>query len=230
MKTLVKYWKIILALLLAIAAGFIFLMRYLPEKSAYEARKATLDSNIAALQVELTKAQQYPADLEDDIQAATAELEESRLELYEHFPSQLKEEDQLIYLLGLETAFGEADTGELGYSQDLHQIFLEKFDVDISYTFGTATPLMLLSDGAVLSGQTVTVYFSGPYESVKEMIRYLGTEEVQLTSIQFANMYWQDNEVTGTFTLLNYLMNSDLLEYEMPAVEKPETGKTNIFE
>ena len=230
MKTLGKYWKIILALLLAIAAGFIFLMWYLPEKSAYEARKATLDSNIAALQVELTKAQQYPADLEDDIQAATAELEESRLELYEHFPSQLKEEDQLIYLLGLETAFGEADTGELGYSQDLHQIFLEKFDVDISYTFGTATPLMLLSDGAVLSGQTVTVYFSGPYESVKEMIRYLGTEEVQLTSIQFANMYWQDNEVTGTFTLLNYLMNSDLLEYEMPAVEKPETGKTNIFE
>lgn len=230
MKTLAKYWKIVLAFLLAAVALVVILVGYLPGKTEYETRKATLNQNINMLQVSLTEAMKYPDDLSEEVEAATAELEASRKELYEHFPAQIKEEDQLVYLLGLEDQFASGDSGELGYSLDLHQIFLDKFGVDISYTFGTATPIMALSDGAILGGQSITVYFSGAYENVKEMIRYLGEEEVQLTSVQYATMYWKDDEVTGTFTLLNYLLDSDLLEYHAPVVNMPDTGKTNIFE
>ena len=230
MSALAKYWKIVLALLLAVAALLVVLMVYLPGKTSYETRKTALNSDITTLQNSLAEALKYPADMEEDIQAATKEVENSRLELYQHFPSQMKEEDQLIYLLGLEDAFGTDDSGELGYSQDLHQIFLDKFGVDITYSFGTDTPLLTLSDGAILSGQSITVYFSGPYDRVKEMIRYLGTEEVPLTSIQYASLYWSDDAVTGTFTLLNYLLDSDLLEYHIPVVDMPDTGKSNIFD
>ena len=230
MSTLAKYWKIVLALLLAVAALLVVLMVYLPGKPSYETRTTALHSDITTLQNSLAEALKYPADMEEDIQAATKEVENSRLELYQHFPSQMKEEDQLIYLLGLEDAFGTDDSGELGYSQDLHQIFLDKFGVDITYSFGTDTPLLTLSDGAILSGQSITVYFSGPYDRVKEMIRYLGTEEVPLTSIQYASLYWSDDAVTGTFTLLNYLLDSDLLEYHIPVVDMPDTGKSNIFD
>ncbi|WP_130870904.1 hypothetical protein [Intestinimonas massiliensis (ex Afouda et al. 2020)] len=230
MSTLAKYWKIVLALILAVIALLVVLLVYLPGRAEYEMQKLTLDGNISVLQASLTEALKYPADLEEDIQTATQEIEDSRLELYQHFPSQMKEEDQLIYLLGLEDAFGTDDSGELGYSQDLHQIFLDKFGVDITYSFGTDTPLLTLSDGAILSGQTITVYFSGPYDRVKEMIRYLGTEEVPLTSIQYASLYWSDDAVTGTFTLLNYLLDSDLLEYHIPVVDMPDTGKSNIFD
>lgn len=230
MSTLAKYWKILLALLLAVAALLVVLLVYLPGRAEYEMQKLTLDGNISVLQASLTEALKYPADLEEDIQTATQEIEDSRRELYQHFPSQMKEEDQLLYLLGLEDAFGTDDSGELGYSQDLHQIFLDKFGVDITYSFGTDTPLLTLSDGAILSGQAVTVYFSGPYDRVKEMIRYLGTEEVPLTSIQYASLYWSDDAVTGTFTLLNYLLDSDLLEYHIPVVDMPDTGKSNIFD
>lgn len=230
MSTLAKYWKIVLALILAVIALLVVLLVYLPGRAEYEMQKLTLDGNISVLQASLTEALKYPADLEEDIQTATQEIEDSRLELYQHFPSQMKEEDQLLYLLGLEDAFGTDDSGELGYSQDLHQIFLDKFGVDITYSFGTDTPLLTLSDGAILSGQTITVYFSGPYDRVKEMIRYLGTEEVPLTSIQYASLYWSDDAVTGTFTLLNYLLDSDLLEYHIPVVDMPDTGKSNIFD
>lgn len=230
MSTLAKYWKIVLALILAVIALLVVLLVYLPGRAKYELQKVALNGNISVLQTSLAEALKYPADMEEDIQAATKEVEDSRLELYQHFPSQMKEEDQLLYLLGLEDAFGTDDSGELGYSQDLHQIFLDKFGVDITYSFGTDTPLLTLSDGAILSGQTITVYFSGPYDRVKEMIRYLGTEEVPLTSIQYASLYWSDDAVTGTFTLLNYLLDSDLLEYHIPVVDMPDTGKSNIFD
>ena len=229
MKTLAKYWKIVLALLLAAAALVVILTQYLPGRNAYEDRRTTLQANIDGLQASLAEAAKYPEGIEEDVAAAVRELEASRLELYKHFPSQMKEEDQLLYLLGLEEQFG-GGSGELGYSLDLHDIFLEKFNVDISYTFGTTQPLLALSDGAILGGQTITVYFSGAYENVKEMIRYLGEEEVQLTSIQYASMYWQDDTVSGTFTLLNYLLSSELLDYRMPVVDMPDTGKTNIFQ
>ena len=46
MSTLAKYWKIVLALLLAVAALLVVLMVYLPGKTSYETRKTALNSDI----------------------------------------------------------------------------------------------------------------------------------------------------------------------------------------
>ena len=229
MSALAKYWKLVLAALLAAAALAVFLLLYLPERDRAAERIAQLGADVAQLQLQLAEAARYPEGAEEDVAAAMAELEASRLELYRHFPAELREEDQLLYLLGLGDQFGGGG-GELGFSTDLRQVFLEKFNVDITYTFGTPAALLALSDGSLLQGQTVMVYYSGGYGDVKEMIRYLGEEAPSITSIQFADMRWLDGEVTGTFTLLNYVLDSGLLEYQEPAVEAPETGKTNIFE
>ena len=77
---------------------------------------------------------------------------------------------------------------------------------------------------------TVSVNYETTYQGFKEMVDYLATDS-RITSIQYATVdYDSENDTaTGTLTLLCYIMDSDLLEYEEPDVNKPQTGKPNIL-
>lgn len=234
MKQVAKYWKVFLAVLMLLIAIPVFVLLYLPNKQAYESEEQQLSNNIALLQETIAQNQRY-AGVQDQIPGEEAALEQSRLELYQHFPKAMKEEDQLLYLSELEKAFSGEAVGELGYNEELHDYFLshqELGSADITFTFGVTTPLALLNDGSILEGQTMTVYFTGGYENFKNMLRYLATDS-RVVSIQNSSITkWIDGEdaVSGSLTLLYYVMDSDSLEYTAPEITVSGTGKSNLFE
>lgn len=166
-----------------------------------------MKAQIISLQASIAENMRY-ADVQERIPEASAALEDSRLALYEKFPTELREEDQIMYVLYLE----------------------ELFETEISFSFGTVAPVRMLSDGAILEGLTLTVNYETTYQGFKEMVDYLATDS-RITSIQYATVdYDSENDTaTGTLTLLCYIMDSDLLEYEEPDVNKPQTGKPNIL-
>lgn len=208
MKQLAKYWKIILALVLLLAAVPVIFMGYLPAKREYEAEERRLNTSISALQKTIAENLRY-ADIQDALPDAEAALEGSRLELYQHFPVELKEEDQIMYVLYLEELFG----------------------TEITFSFGSVDSLAVLSDGSVLGGLTLTVNYETDYQGYKDMIDYLATDE-RITSIQYSTMNYdaETDKAVGSLTLLCYVLDSDLLEYLPPDVTVPKTGKDNIFD
>lgn len=208
MKQLAKYWKIILALVLLLAAVPVIFMGYLPAKREYEAEERRLNTSISALQKTIAENLRY-ADIQDALPDAEAALEGSRLELYQHFPVELKEEDQIMYVLYLEELFG----------------------TEITFSFGSVDSLAVLSDGSVLGGLTLTVNYETDYQGYKDMIDYLATDE-RITSIQYSTMNYdaETDKAVGSLTLLCYVLDSDLLEYLPPDVTVPNTGKDNIFD
>ena len=63
------------------------------------------------------------------------------------------------------------------------------------------------------------------------MIVYLASDS-RITSIQNATMQYDEaNDIAvGSLTLICYIMDSELLEYQSPDVTEPSTGKPNIFD
>ena len=55
MKALGKYWKLILAFLLLIGAVLIFVLQYLPAKTAYELEQSSLQNQISTMQVQISE-------------------------------------------------------------------------------------------------------------------------------------------------------------------------------
>lgn len=104
MKSLAKYWKVIIALILVAAAAWIWFNKYETEKAAYESEARQLQNIIDVLEVQIAENLKYK-DVQDQLDAAKAQLDESREELYSHFPKEMKEEDQIMYALYLETVF-----------------------------------------------------------------------------------------------------------------------------
>lgn len=211
MKTLAKNWKLVFALLMVMLALPVFFLGYLREKKAFEAEREELNTRITTLQQTIAANRQYAQyeDIQEQLPEASAALDESRLELYEHFPRELREEDQIMYVLYLE----------------------EQFGTEISFSFGTVSPIRMLSDGALLEGLTLTVNYETTYQGFKDMVDYLATDS-RITSIQYATVdYDAENDVaTGTMTLLCYIMESDLMEeYQEPDVTEPRTGKNNML-
>ena len=207
MKALIRNWKAILAFLLLIAAMCVLLFVYRPEKQAYESKTRELNTMITALQNTVAENLRY-ADIQDKLPAAGEELDASRLEVYQKFPTEMKEEDQIMYVVYLEETFG----------------------TEIQFSFSTPVPIRTFSDGSTLMGLTLTVNYLTNYEGFKEMINYIASDS-RITSIQNATMqYDEENDLAiGTLSLLCYVMDSDLLEYTSPTVEIPSTGKPNIF-
>ena len=83
MKSLAKYWKLIIALILVLAALWIYFTKYQTEKAAYEAESQQIQSIISVLETQLENNLKYK-DIQDELDAAKAELEQSRVELYQH--------------------------------------------------------------------------------------------------------------------------------------------------
>ena len=201
-----KYWKAMIAVVLLIAVVMVF-SNFLSERAAHEAQIKQLAANNKVLQNKVNENMKYEG-VQDQLEEASAQLMASRLELYQKFPVEMKEEDQIMYVLYLEKIFG----------------------TEITFAFSQAQPMMALKDGSKLMGLTLTVNYQTDYDGFKDMIDYLATDS-RVTSVQFATIQYDAASDTayGTVTLLLYLIDSDLLDYVAPDVNVPVTGKDNIF-
>ena len=208
MSVLRKYWALILAILLLLGAVWFYFNNYLPKKVAYEAEVMQLEMMIPIIQKNIQENSRY-ADVQDQLEARTAQVEASRLALYEHFPKEMKEEDQIMYVLYLETLFG----------------------TEISFSFSSPGAIVPLRDGSTLMGLEMLVNYETTYQGFQDMITYLSTDS-RITSVQSASMEYdaKTDTAVGMLALRLYLINSSDLEYLPPDVAKPETGKDNIFD
>jgi hypothetical protein len=205
MKILSKYWKVLFAVALLVAAFMVY-TNYQEELAAHEAEISKLNTYNLTLQTKIQKNKKYEG-IQDKLEAGSAQIAASRLELYDKFPVDMKEEDQIMYILYLEKQFG----------------------TEINFSFGKAQQLVALKDGSQLMGLTLTVNYETTYQGFQDMINYLATDKT-ITSVQFANINYDpaSNKAVGTVTLLLYLLN-DGSDYVGPEVNIPETGKDNIY-
>ena len=208
MKLLGKYWKVLLALILIGAAAWTYFNMYETEKAAYEAQTKQIKSMITALEARIQENMRY-ADVQDKLEDATAQVMASRLDLYEKFPVEMLQEDQIMYVLYLETIFG----------------------TEIQFNFSASQPMAALADGATLKGLVLTVNYETTYKGFQDMLNYLATDS-RVTSIQYADIQYdaKSDKAIGTVTLLLYLVDSELTEYLPPEVAIPETGKDNLYD
>ena len=215
MKFLGKYWKVLLALILVGAAAWMYFNVYETEKTAYESKTKQLKTMITALESRIQENMKY-AEVQDKLEDATAQIEASRLDLYQKFPRQMLQEDQIMYALYLETIFGT-------------EINLTQY-TGVNFIFGTPQPLMQMNDGAVLMGLTLVINYDTTYKGFQAMINYLATDS-RITSVQYSDIMYdaQNDKAMGKMTLMLYLLESELLEYLPPETALPETGKENIF-
>ena len=208
MKILGKYWKVLLAVILLAAAAYLYFDGYKTEEANYEAQKSQLQNIISALQTSIAENQRY-AGIQDQLEGAKAELDTSRLELYQKFPVKMLEEDQIMYVLYLETLFG----------------------TEIFFEFGQIADLAPLSDGSMLQGLVITVNYEDTYEGFREMVDYLASDSRVASVYQSTIEYDAERDiVSGQITLLLYMMNTEAMDYAAPDVAVPDTGKENIFD
>ena len=208
MNTVAKYWKVLVALLLIGAAAFFYFHKYQVEKAAYESKTNQLETTIMVLERNIQENQQY-ADIQDELDEAKAELEASRLDLYQSFPVEMKEEDQIMYVLYLETLFKE----------------------EIYFSFNQAQVKTLLQDGAALQYLELVVNYKTTYKGFQDMVEYLATDS-RVASVREATIDYdaENDAAVGQVALWLYLMDTDMMEYQKPDVAVPATGKDNIFE
>ena len=207
LKTILKYWKLYIALVLIGAALFIYQSKYLKEEAVYQSQAQQMQMLEDALKKSIEKNRRYES-IQEELDAAKMELDASRISLYEHFPVELREEDQIMYVLYLETIFG----------------------TEINFTFNQPVALLALNDGAALEGLMLQVNYDTTYQGFKDMVSYLATDD-RLVSVYDATIEYDQNKdrVSGTIALILYLMDSDKLEYIDPDIAIPELGKDNPF-
>lgn len=215
MKLFAKYWKALLALLLAAAAAFLYINVYQTEKAAYESEKQMLQTTNQALTVRIAEDRKYEP-YQDEINAAREELQASRLDLYNHLPVDVKEEDQIMYVLYLESVFGK----------------------EISFEFSEAVPVMTLGDGSILKSVDLIVNYHSTYEGFQQMVNYLA-QDSRVVSIDKADIkyYPRQDLAIGYIKVRMYLLDTtnsvdeEIRKYVKPEViNEPESGKENIFD
>ena len=208
MKFLGKYWKVFIALALLAAAWFFYQSNYVDKKAAYEAETARIQTYIKAMEASIEENMRYAA-VQDKLADASAAIDASRLEMYQQFPVELKEEDQIMYVLYLEKLFG----------------------TEIFFEFSTPQPITALRDGSTLMYLMLNVNYETTYDGFQEMVNYLSTDS-RITSVYQASIEYdaENDKATGQLTLLLYLIDSELIEYLPPEVAVPDTGKDNIYD
>ena len=202
-----KYWKLLIAFLLLLTAALVVMLDYLPAKEQYEQSHSAMSSSIRILRETIAENQRY-IDVQDSLETADTAILESRQTLYQLFPAELREEDQIMYILYLE----------------------EQFGTEIHFSFATAQPITKLYDGAILAGVTLTVNYETTYQGFKDMVNYLATDS-RITSVQYATVDYdaETDRASGRITLLVYVMETELVEYQPPEITVPDVGKENIF-
>ena len=205
-KFLAKYWIALFALILFGAAAYVIFMLYKPEKAEYETNDRLLDTQISNVQAQINDNRQY-AGVQDVLEGEEKALDESRLALYKAFPGEMKEEDQILYILYLEELFGN----------------------DITFSFGTESDVITLNDGSDLKVLTLTVNYETNYQGFKDMIDRLATDDTYITSVQYCTLSYdsETDTATGTVTLVRYLLDYGQ-EYQSPDVDGPGGGGGTI--
>lgn len=223
MKALARNWKAVLALLLVLAAAAVYFMGYKPKKEAYEQEKSQLNMQITALQNTIQENERYK-DVKDLLPAELEKIDASRDGLYEVFPQEMKEEDQILYLLYLEQVFG-SEFAELGFTQSLYETLGQN-----TFQFGEVQPIQILSDGAVLNALDITLTYNASYDGFKKMVNYLATDS-RITSIRLATFNYDvvGETLSGQLALRLYLLDATDRDYTKPEIANPGTGKTNMF-
>lgn len=201
-----KYLIGILAAVMILAAAATVFTKYLPAKNAYEAEKANLNTQNTALQMQIIENQRY-ANVQDQLAPAREAIRASREELYSVFPVEMKEEDQIMYMLYLEDKFGK----------------------EVSFSFAQAETLLSLNDGAALQGMTFAFDYETTYAGFKKMVKEIATDD-RITSVRYAVMNYDTNtdELTGQMYVTVYLLD-DSRAYVEPSVTKPAVGKDNPY-
>ena len=224
MKALARNWKAVLALLLVLVAAAVYFMGYKPKKEAYEQEKSQLNMQITALQNTIQENERYK-DVKDLLPAELEKLDASRDGLYEVFPQEMKEEDQILYLLYLEQVFG-SEFAELGFTQSLYETLGQN-----TFQFGEVQPIQILSDGAVLNALDITLTYNASYDGFKKMVNYLATDS-RITSIRLATFNYDvvGETLSGQLALRLYLLDATDREYAKPDITNPGTGKPNMFD
>ena len=207
MKFINQYWKVLLAVVLLLIAVVVY-TNYQEALTKHEADIKQLQTYNATLQKKIKNNKKYEG-IQGQLEEATAQVMASRLELYEKFPVKMQQEDQIMYVLYLETIFG----------------------TEINFSFSQAQQMVALKDGSKLMGLTLTVNYETNYQGFQDMITYLATDS-RVTSVQFANISYDKSRdmAVGTVTLLLYLIDTELRDYLPPEVNIPDTGKDNIFD
>ena len=206
MKVISKYWKVILALVMLLAAVLVYVLQYLPAKTVYELEQASLRGQIETMQMQVGQNTKY-ASVQDQLDPAIKAITDSRRELYDKFPVEMKEEDQIMYMLYLE----------------------EKFGKEVTLEFAEEETIVALSDGAELQGVTVMFDYETTYAGFKKMIQELATDS-RITSVRFATMDYDTEAdlLRGKMVVTNYVMSDDRT-YEGPEVDTPAIGKDNPY-
>ena len=209
MRFLSKYWKVLLALLLLAAALLLRVNVYDKELAQYQSESSQLASLITNMKTSIQQNMRYEA-IQDQLEAATQEIDASRLALYEHFPVEMKEEDQIMYILYLENQFG----------------------TEIDFSFSSPQPIAALRDGSTLMGLTLDVNYETDYQGFKDMITYLASDDTYISSVRYASIQYDAEQdiATGRITLLLYLIDNELIEYLPPELQQPDTGKENLYD
>ncbi len=225
MKSLKQNWKLLLAAALLVAALVIVGLVYPREKRAFEDQQNTINQSIQMWQTSIENNQariaaaqntieQYRVyeTVQEELPGAYEAIDESRAALYAKVPRELREEDQILYILYLEQLFG----------------------TEIRFSFQQAVPVNLLRDGAILGGVDLTVNYQTSYQGFKDMVTYLATDD-RITSIRNAVVSYNqtDDILIGNLTLRCYVLQPDAYdpsEYTEPEITPPEeTGKPVIF-
>lgn len=201
-------WKVLVAAVLFLVSIVILMTGYVPGLTAFKSEEAQLSSAVVQLETTIAENMRYES-VQKLLDPASKAIDMSRRALYQRFPADLLEEDQIMYVLYLE----------------------EKFGTEINFNFGTKNPLVYFTDGAILNGLTLTINYEDTYDGFKEMINYLATDE-RVTSIQYATMTYDAEEdiVKGNLTLMLYMVDSSMVDYYSPTITPSEQGKENIFE
>jgi len=184
MRALKKYWMSLLALVLLLASGFVLFAGHLPARQLYETEKTALITRNDELRTQLQG--DYACALpQGRLDPAIEAIQASRRELYDKFPVELWEEDQILYMLYLEEMLGQ----------------------DVIFRFAQAEDLVTLSDGAVLQSMTFTFDYETTYEGFKRMVQKIVTDE-RVASVRYATLQHDaaGNSVSGELTIMLYLL------------------------
>lgn len=208
MQKLAKRWKLILSILLILLSVMVVKNVYMPKKAAFESERDLLQNTITALETNIATNMPY-IDVREELPEKSEEIQESRNQLYKSFPVELKEEDQILYVLHLEQVFGN----------------------EISFEFAQPEQIVALNDGSILNGQTISVNYKATYERFKELVKYLSTDS-RVASVQYATMEYdaEQNLATGEITITLYSLTNDSLIYDSPSISVGNIGKDNLFD
>ncbi len=231
MKVIGRNWRLILALLLVAAAVLIFFMLYKPAEESYQTQAKSqrdlismLRQNIITEETDIRRVveENEPYEhVQPMLPTALEQLSESRSELYDLFPAEMREEDQIMYVV---------------YLEDLLKQMEEELDNDIQFSFADFEMRSPLSDNSAFGGITLVVNYVTHYDTFKKLVDYLATDE-RITSVRFVTMdYFESYELlSGSLVLYLYMIepydynsSHDYVEPEVPTPE--EIGKDSIFD